>query len=90
MKINLRLTNSINEKKHCEWVFSIKSMFAKGIVQKDMLNSAPILSQKKKKNMTWQSETIENNFFQCKKKIEKVSENFKDFVFLEILVMQAF
>ena len=49
MKINLRLTNSINEKKHCEWVFSIKSMFAKGIVQKDMLNSAPILSQKKKK-----------------------------------------
>ena len=50
MKINLRLTNSINEKKHCEWVFSIKSMFAKGIVQKDMLNSAPILSQKKKKH----------------------------------------
>ena len=52
MKINLRLTNSINEKKHCEWVFSIKSMFAKGIVQKDMLNSAPILSQKKKKKKT--------------------------------------
>ena len=72
MKINLRLTNSINEKKHCEWVFSIKSMFAKGIVQKDMLNSAPILSQKKKKTWHDNQKLLKTTFFSARKKLRKL------------------
>ena len=34
--------------------------------------------------------TFKNNLFHCKKKTDKVSENFNDFIFLEILVIQTF